>query len=782
MQDVAVNVRRSLCLVALMISLAAGGQPAENVPRIGYVYPAGGQVGSTFEVIVGGQFLRGAKVVQVSGEGVGGTVTGYVRPLNNDTFKTIKRRLQALRKLKTPRPASSRALQAPGLDKPAEAAASDPAPADEEQEALPELPILRNLEMLNLSELQYVADYFADRQRQKNAQIAEVALVEITIDPAARPGERELRLGAAGGLTNPVRFQVGLLPETMEHEPNDPPSAARPAGDTVLEPPVLLNGQILPGDVDRVWFHGRKGQALVVEVAARALNPYLADAVPGWFQASLALYGSDGRERAFQDDFRFSPDPVLYHEIPEDGDYALEISDALYRGRDDFVYRIAIGELPYITGLFPLGGQTGEPASAAVSGWNLPAVSLVLDTRADSGHLREARMESSEAASNPVAYAVDDRAGTPEIEPNDVQAGLAPVVLPAIIDGRIDRPGDCDRFAFSGRAGDEVVAEIYARRLQSPVDSVLYLLDASGNTVAWNDDMESANTGLLTHHADSYIRVQLPQDGTYSIKVAETQRNGGDAYAYRLHLGPPQPDFELYVTPSSLNFRPGSRLPVTVHAIRKDGFEGAIDFAMANPEGPFALEGGTLPAGKERIRLTMCAPQRALSAPVPIEMVGSAEIGGTIVRRSALPAEDMMQAFLYRHLVPAQQLLAGVTGGRRPMPPIAVFPAGMIAIPAGGTAEVHLQTAAVPLLEILHLTLSEPPDGLSLAEVRPAADGLTLVLKADGSLIQPGFRDSIIVAADMTVDAAPGRGAGTKKNNRVALGVLPAIPIEVVAP
>jgi hypothetical protein len=31
--------------------------------------------------------------------------------------------------------------------------------------------------------------------------------------------------------------------------------------------------------------------------------------------------------------------------------------DALYRGREDFVYRIAIGELPFVTDIFPLGGR-----------------------------------------------------------------------------------------------------------------------------------------------------------------------------------------------------------------------------------------------------------------------------------------------------------------------------------------------------------------------------------------------------------------------------------------
>ena len=68
-------------------------------------------------------------------------------------------------------------------------------------------------------------------------------------------------------------------------------------------------------------FIARKGQHLVVAVSARELIPYLADAVPGWFQATLALYDAKGKELAYDDDFRFHPDPVLLCEIPKDGDY-----------------------------------------------------------------------------------------------------------------------------------------------------------------------------------------------------------------------------------------------------------------------------------------------------------------------------------------------------------------------------------------------------------------------------------------------------------------------------
>ena len=77
--------------------------------------------------------------------------------------------------------------------------------------------------------------------------------------------------------------------------------------------------QFTPGDADRYRFHARKGQQLVIAAAARELIPYLADAVPGWFQATLTLYDARGKELAFDDDFRFHPDPVLLFKVPEDG-------------------------------------------------------------------------------------------------------------------------------------------------------------------------------------------------------------------------------------------------------------------------------------------------------------------------------------------------------------------------------------------------------------------------------------------------------------------------------
>jgi hypothetical protein len=58
----------------------------------------------------------------------------------------------------------------------------------------------------------------------------------------------------------------------------------------------------------------------------------------------LALYDANGKEVAYDDDYRFKPDPTIFYEVPKDGEYVLAIYDSIYRGREDFVYRITAGE------------------------------------------------------------------------------------------------------------------------------------------------------------------------------------------------------------------------------------------------------------------------------------------------------------------------------------------------------------------------------------------------------------------------------------------------------
>ncbi|MCX5769292.1 MAG: hypothetical protein NTZ09_03320 [Candidatus Hydrogenedentes bacterium] len=753
-----------MAVAVFLFTACAAGQATKRTTSIGYVFPAGAQQGTTVQILAGGQGLRGAKSALVSpAEGVETSVLQHFRPLkkiDKEQRQELTRRFKAARE--------RRLAEARGETPPAVNATTWTSSVE-----LPAHPLLQNLDNLSLRELDHVKSMLMNTgKRQPNAQIAEMVLIEVTVNPDATPGPRQIRLLAPAGLTNPMRFDVGALPEAREYEPNDPMAKTDAPPAPPLELPVTINGQIMPGDTDRFEFAAKQRQRLVVRAEARSLVPYLADAVPGWFQAVAGIYDPAGREVAFADDFRFDPDPVVFFDVPQDGTYTLEIRDSIYRGREDFVYRLLVGELPFVTSIFPLGGPVGADVKASVAGWNLPAARLALDTQPGPLEIRQTSLNNGRIDSNPVLYAVDSLPECIESEPNDARAPQ-PVMLPCIINGRINRSGDSDVFEFEAAAAGEVVAEVTARRLNSPLDSVLRVMDAAGRVIAMNDDCEQKGSGLLTHHADSYLRATLPEAGRYRVVLADSQQQGGDEFAYRLRLSSPRPDFELRVTPSSIGLNPGSSVALTVYALRKDGFDGEIELVLKKPATGFRISGGRVPAKLDKVRISLTAPAKPLDASVvAMAIEGRARINGEGVAREAVPADDLMQAFAYRHLVPAQDLLVAVAK-RRAAQPVRIGSMLPLRITPGGTATITVETAQGSRLSQVQLQLNDPPKCLTLGDVSVVAEGLSFAINAD-AVAEPGFEDNLIVDAYLK----PGENAKPDAKPTF-IGTLPAIPFQI---
>lgn len=646
---------RGIVMVAACLCTATTTQ-AQRAPRIGYVYPAGGQANTTFEVLVGGQGLDDPTGVVTSGDGIEAEILEHIKPLSAQMAGDIREKLREMQ-------SQMRALRKGG-----KLSSADMLPA-----------IRRLLREAGLTEkdLRQMADY--DRRRndpkqQQNTQIGETVRVKVTIAGNAEPGLRQWRLRTTSGLSNPMRFAVGQHPEIREAEPplefdfegysGSPSAAKKTARHAVVTPttslPVTINGRILPGEVDNFTFHARKGEQVVLAVQARNLIPYLADAVPGWFQATVALRDASGHELAFADGYRFDPDPVVFYKIPEDGDYLIEVHDSIYRGREDFVYRITVGELPFLTGISPLGAPAGSKVDIMFFGGNLGGQNKERYTAPDQAGIITLHATRGPWRSNPIPFQIDKLAEEAEREPNNSLGGANEVKPPFIVNGRIDAPGDVDIFRLKGQGNKPMVFEIFARRLGSPLDSSLAVFDTDGKQLAVNDDHEDPAAGLTTHHADSRLSVKLPATGECFVRVTDTQNQGSSGHAYRLRITPARPGFSLRVTPSTLNAKTGGTARLTVHALRTDGFDGEISLQLKGAPEYFQLKNARVPAGADRAEVSLTVPSVATEEPTALSIQGTAEVNGRPVVVDAVPAEDMMQAFIYRHLVPVDALLVDV--------------------------------------------------------------------------------------------------------------------------
>jgi hypothetical protein len=381
-----------------------------------------------------------------------------------------------------------------------------------------------------------------------------------------------------------------------------------------------------------------------------------------------------------------------------------------------------------------------------------------------------------------------------EVEPNNEAADAQPVRQPLVVNGRIDQVGDRDVYRFEGKKGDSVSVEVIARRLNSPLDSVLTLTGPGLDQPVRNDDCNDKDkthlhlgSGLVTHHADSYLLHELPATGIYFIELADAQNKGGHDYAYRLRISQSNPDFKLTMEPSGLQIGPGGTAAFSVRALRLDGYQDEITLeATELPEG-FTMSKVVIPTGSEMARFTITAPKQIAGKLVSPKISGKGMINGSPVSRMAVPVDDQMQAFLFRHLVPAQELVLAPVEKRPPVWFHARVPkSGIVELQAGKETRIVFEGNIVGSQRGYALKLDHPPEGFSTEkngwvgkqkQKGKDKNGKTKYEKnmAAGSIlisvdesVEPGTELSLVVDAEV------------RKGRDTILYPAPAIPIKVV--
>lgn len=298
---------------------------------------------------------------------------------------------------------------------------------------------------------------------------------EITVDPATPTGRHTLRVKTPLGASNIGVFFVGAVPEVAEIEPND-------TSPQNLDLPMTVNGALgMASDNDYYRFVAKAGQQIVFEVIASSIRSSL--------DSTLTLMDEKERVLASNEDFNGRADSVLAHTFAETGPYVVRVSDALNGGGRGHFYRLTIGELPYITNVFPLGAANGSSVEIEVDGFNLGESRKVKLAGPPSGGWGATVPVSLNAVQseplNKARVAVGDHPEIMEKEANDAPTSAQVISFPVTINGRIYKEGAVDRdtYGFKAKRGQRIVFTVAAQRLGSPLDSVIEVLDSRGREI-----------------------------------------------------------------------------------------------------------------------------------------------------------------------------------------------------------------------------------------------------------------------------------------------------------
>ena len=454
-------------------------------------------------------------------------------------------------------------------------------------------------------------------------------LVESKSDTAV--GTYPIRVETPQGISNILLFTVGAFPEIGEEESNDTIATAQ----AVKSTPITVNGTLTGADRDFFRVSGKAGEHRVFEVEARRCGSAI-DPV-------LEIYDAKGQLVARDEDAPgIGVDARIDYTFPHEGDYFVEVHDARFSRQEQNFYRLKMGSYPYAESVFPLGGQRGHSVDVEFVSKSASPVRTTVHMPSE-GDFAAVAMPGSPVL--PFRLAVGDY---PEV--------VAPVngalPVPVVVNGRIAKPAQVDRFQLQVNPGESFLFELQSRELElSQLDALITIYDAKGKKlVSAGDtpppvDVFSVNAVGRTS-GDPYLNFKVPED-THEITVAveDIAQRGGPDFGYRLTVRKQAEDFRLSATPAYVNVPRGGTALIQVNADRR-GYDGPIHATIPLLPKGWVVDGGYIaeesvdPANQRSFSrrgiLTLTVAPDAEMPKSDLVIVGEAKLSdGSVLRRHA---------------------------------------------------------------------------------------------------------------------------------------------------
>lgn len=289
--------------------------------------------------------------------------------------------------------------------------------------------------------------------------------LDIIVEPNAAIGPVRLTFEGDAGKSAPISFTIDRFTSVAKKGATD---SARIAQEVKL--PVSIAGIIdRAGDVDFFRFEAKAGEQIGIQAVASELGSKL--------DPALVLTDASGRVLA-------EGNANLGFTIPRTGSYGIGIRDKEFRGAQDMSYRLQIGAIPVITGVFPLAIQRGRSADVHIEGVNLGVpngLQVKVTVPADAKPGSRIPIALPMLNEKPLGEAFVMAAEFPSVIMDPV--GGADLRVPGSADGILTRPNEAQIARFAAKKGEKLVVEVLARRAGSPVDPVIEILDGTGKPV-----------------------------------------------------------------------------------------------------------------------------------------------------------------------------------------------------------------------------------------------------------------------------------------------------------
>lgn len=447
--------------------------------------------------------------------------------------------------------------------------------------------------------------------------------VSLQISPDCPLGEHQLRLRTATGISEVRTFWVGALTNLTETEPNsDLPKAQRvPMNCTV-------HGTIPSEDIDYFLVEAEKGRRLSVEIEGMRLGR-------GAFDPYISIRRTNGSPVASSDDSALGfQDGVLSIVAPETGPYLVQVRETGYAGADGYYYRLHIGEFPRPLAVYPAAAQAGQTVTVRFIGDALGDFEQKITPPAKPREkfavfaVQTAAAPKDAGTTNPPPTGafiaptpnwmrIVPHPTTLEAEPNDTREQAAPAVdCPVVFNGILSKKRDQDWFRFRARKGQNLQVNVFSRRLRSPLDSALQVVNAKGSVIAENDDAAGP---------DSAVTFKPDEDGEFAVRVRDHLRRGGAEFVYSVEVAPAEPSLTVKFPEVARN---DSQSRQYLAVPRGNRFATLLSVRRTASPGDLTIRGEGLPKGLRL--LTPAMPGKVDQFPMVFEADANAPVDGRL--------------------------------------------------------------------------------------------------------------------------------------------------------